>query len=297
VSPAEETSLRAGRRRVRITNPDRLMFPRDGITKLDLATYYRDVAPAMVRHARDRPVALQRYNDGIEGQAFFQQEMPRGAPDWVRSVRVRKEGGWVRHALANDAATLVWLANQNCITPHVWTSRADRLERPDRMIVDLDPSGDGEFPLVKRTALELADLLRSAGCEPFTMTTGSRGMHVVVPLRRTADFARVFEVAQAVAEELVQRNPDELTTAFRKSRREGRLFVDVLRNRWAQTAVAPYAVRPRPGAPVATPVRWEEVERLASADRFRLRDVLERLDRTGDPWERIAAAAGRLPRV
>jgi len=294
MSPAE-TSLRAGRRRVRITHPDRLMFPRDGITKLDLATYYRDVARAMVRHARDRPIAMQRFNDGIEGEAFFQKEIPRGAPDWIRSVRVRKEGGTVRHPLANDAAALVWLANQNCITPHLWTSRADRLERPDRMIFDLDPSEGGDFALVKRTALELADVLRAAGCEPFAMTTGSRGLHVVVPLRRRAGFDQVFEAARAVAEELARRHPDELTTAFRKNRREGRLFVDVLRNRWAQTAVAPYAVRPRPGGPVATPVRWEEVEGLESADHFRLHDVLDRLDRDGDPWERIAAAAGRLP--
>jgi bifunctional non-homologous end joining protein LigD len=120
-------------------------------------------------------------------------------------------------------------------------------------------------------------------------------MHVVVPLRRRADFDRVFETAQAVAEELVERHPDELTTAFRKNRREGRLFVDVLRNRWAQTAVAPYAVRPRPGAPVATPLRWEEVEALEAADQFRIRDIRDRLDRGGDPWAGITAAAGRLP--
>ena len=232
------TEIRAGRRRVRVTHPDKLLFPDDGITKADLVAYLVEVASAMLPHVRDRPLSLHRFNDGLAGEGFFQKEIPRGAPDWVRRVRVPKQGGTVCHPLAQDAAALAWLGNQNCITPHVWTSRVDRLDRPDRLVFDLDPAG-----------------------------------------------------------ELVARRPDDLTTAFRKQERGGRLFVDVLRTRWAQTTVAPYAVRARPGAPVAVPLRWEELEDggLPRAGALTLRDVPDRLGRDGDPWHDIAKAAGTLP--
>ena len=288
--------MRAGRRTVAITHPAKTLFP-DGITKADLAEYYRDVAPAMLPHVRDRPVSLERFNAGIDGDGFYQKDLPRGAPAWVRRVRVPKRGGSVCHVLANEAATLVWLANQNCITPHVWTSRIDRPTRPDRMVFDLDPAGEGDFALVRRTAQELGHLLREAGCEPFAMTTGSRGLHVVVPLRRSHGFVAVRDAAYDVGRELVRRRPGELTMEFYKRRREGRLFVDVNRNAWAATTVPPYAVRPRRGAPVATPLRWEELDdpRL-DARRWTLRTVRERLDGEGDPWSDIGRAAGRLPR-
>jgi bifunctional non-homologous end joining protein LigD len=192
----------------------------------------------------------------------------------------------------------VWLANQNVITPHVPTARVDRLERPDRIVWDLDPSGDDEFPLVRRTALELGDLLREAGCEPFAMVTGSRGVHVVVAIRRRYEYEQVRDAALAVAEALVERHPDELTTAFRKEKREGRLFLDVNRNGWAMTAVPAYAVRPRPGAPVATPLHWEELDDAGlRPDAWTLHTVLDRLADGGDPWGDIAAAAGGLPRT
>jgi bifunctional non-homologous end joining protein LigD len=294
-----ELPVRCGRRSVRITHPDKLLFPADGITKAGLASYYRDVAPAMLPHVRDRPITLHRFNQGIEGAGFMQKEIPAGAPHWVRRVRVRKEGGTVCHALVVDAPALVWLANQNCITPHVWTSRADRLGVPDRLVFDLDPGAGDDWPLVKRTALELGQILREAGCQPFAMLTGSRGIHVVVALRRMTSYDRVGDAARAVADELVLRRPKDLTTQFRKRERRGRLFVDVLRNRWAQTVVAPYAVRALPGAPVATPLSWEELEAPAvgSSRQWTLADVPDRLERDGDAWADIAATAGALPRV
>ena len=180
--------MRAGRRDVPLTHSDKVLFPDDGITKADLAAYYRDAAPRMVDLVRDRPVSLQRFNDGIAKKGFFQKNVERGAPDWVKRVQVGKRDGSLWHVLANDAATLVWLANQNCITPHVWLSRADRLERPDRMIFDLDPASADDFALVRRTARELGDVLREAGVEPFAMTTGSKGIHVVVALQRRYGF-------------------------------------------------------------------------------------------------------------
>jgi bifunctional non-homologous end joining protein LigD len=287
--------MRAGRRDVPVTHPDKVLFPADGITKGDLAAYYRDVAGWMVPHVRKRPVSMQRFNAGISREGFFQKNLPRGAPDWLHRVEVSKRGGSLVHALADDAAALVWLANQNCITPHVWLSRADRLDTPDRMIWDLDPAGDGHgaFGLVRRTALELGALLRELGVQPWAMVTGSRGVHVVVALRRRHGFEAVHRAARAIADELVARRPGDLTTEFYVRKREGRLFVDVNRNARAATAVPPYAVRPRPRAPVATPLRWEELEDPSlRADRFTVRTVL---DRGEDPWAGIARTAGRLP--
>jgi bifunctional non-homologous end joining protein LigD len=289
--------MRAGRRNVRITHPDKALFP-EGTTKCDLAAYYRDVAPAMLPHVRDRPISMQRFNGGIESAGFFQKDIPKGAPEWVPTIRVPKKGGTVEHVLANETATLVWMANQNCITPHVSTARVDRLDRPDRIVWDLDPSGDDDFGLVRRTALSLAALLREAGSEPFAMVTGSRGIHVVVPIRRRYGYDAVRDAALAVADALAAQHADELTTAFRKEKRGGRLFLDVNRNGRAQTAVPPYAVRPRPGAPVATPVRWEEVEDDGlRPDGFTLANVRDRLERDGDAWARIGASAGALPRL
>ena len=287
--------MRAGRRNVRITHPDKVLFP-DGITKADLAEYYRDVAGAMLPHVRDRPVSMQRFNGGITRPGFFHKDIPKGAPEWVPTVEVPKKGGTVRHVLANETATLVWLANQNCITPHVSTARADRLDRPDRIVWDLDPSGD-DFDLVRRTAIDLGALLREAGTEPHAMVTGSRGIHVVVAVRRRYAYGAVRDAALAIAQTLVERSPADLTTEFYKEKREGRLFVDVNRNGRAQTAVPPYAVRPRPGAPVATPLRWEELDdRGLAPDAWTIRTVRERLERDGDPWAGIARAAGALPR-
>src|SRR5439155_13375577 len=254
VTPSAGLEVRAGRRRVRITHPDKVLFPADGITKADLAAYYAAVAPAMVPHVRDRPINLWRWNAGIDGPRIVQQEIPKGAPDWVRRVTVPKRGGGeVCHAVGGDAATLLWLANQNCITPHVWTSRADRPERPDRLVFDLDPPDLDAFEHVRTAALALGDLLRELKLEPFAMTTGSKGLHVVAPLRRTGDADVVREAAGEIGAELAARAPDSLTTSWRKAGRGGRVLVDTARNTYAQTTVAPYAVRALPGAPVATP--------------------------------------------
>jgi bifunctional non-homologous end joining protein LigD len=278
--------------RVKLSHPDKVLFPGDGITKADLADYYDAVAPAMLPHVRRRPLNLWRWNAGIERERVVQQEIPKGAPDWVARVEVsRRRGGAVTHAMADDADTLRWLAQVNCVTPHVWTSRADRLDRPDRMIFDLDPPDEGaDFDHIREGALAMGELLRELGREPYAMTSGSRGIHVVAPLRRTAVHDVVRRRAGEIAEELAARHPDRLTTAWRKNKREGRILIDTARNTYAQTTVAPYSVRAKPGAPVATPLRWEELEdaRLR-ADAFTLATLPARLERDGDPW----AALGR----
>ena len=289
-------NIRAGRRSVRLTNPDRLLFPRDGITKADMAVYYRDVAAVMVPHVRGRPVSMQRFRDGIDKPGFFQKDIGRGAPDWVKRVSVGKRDGTVCHVLADDAATLVWLAQQNCITPHVFPRRADRLDRPDRLVIDFDPATD-DFGTVRKAALACGDALRGYGLEPFAMTTGSRGIHVVAPLRRTRDVRDVVEWARVFAQEFAAAHPKALTTEFHKAKRGSRIYVDVGRNGPAQTAVPPYALRPRDGAPAATPLRWDELDdRSLRPDRWTLRNLRERLDKIGgDPWAGINKAARSLP--
>ena len=289
--------LKAGRRQVRISNPDKVLFPEDGITKEDLARYYAAVAPVMAAHIKDRPLNLWRWNRGIADDVVIQQAIPKGAPEWVKRVTVsRRRGGEVTHAVGGEPATLVWLANQNCITPHVWTARADKPDQPDRIVFDFDPPDDDDhthLDAIRAGALAVGDLLRENGLTPYAMTSGSRGIHVVAPLRRGPDSNTVRTRAGELAEEVAGRLPDQLTTSWRKEGRGGRVLVDAARNTYAQTAVAPYAVRAKNGAPVATPLFWDEVAD-AEPRRWTLRDVPARLQERGDPWEGIAKAAASL---
>jgi bifunctional non-homologous end joining protein LigD len=288
-------TLRVGRRRIEISHPERVMFPGAGLTKLDLARHYEAVAGVMVPHVRGRPLALQSFPQGTDAAGYFVKDEPRHFPDWIATVAVpKREGGTIHHVLAGDAATLVYLAGQNVITPHVWTSRADRLERPDRLVFDLDPA-TRRFDEVRAAARALGDLLRDLGLAPFAMVTGSRGIHVVTPVRRDAEFAAVHAFARDVGEVLVRDAPDALTLEFRREKRGERIFVDVGRNAYGQHAVAPYAVRPRPSAPVATPLRWEELgDRTLAPDGWTIPTLGRRLAEGGDPWRGIARHARGL---
>lgn len=286
-------TIAAGRRRVEITKPDKVLFP-SGETKADLARYYEAVAEAMLPHVAGRPLNLQRFPDGIEAHEIFQQRIPDHFPDWVDRVAVPTQDGSATHAVASEAATLVYLANQACITPHAWLSRADRLERPDRLTVDLDP-GDGKPAEVRAAARQLGALLRDLGLEPFALATGSKGYHVVVALQRRQGFDAVRTFARDVARVLVAYDRERFTLEQRKAKRAGRILVDVLRNAYGHTAVAPYAVRARRRAPVATPLAWDELgDSRTVPDRWTLRTVPRRLRAAGDPWRDIARHAGTL---
>jgi bifunctional non-homologous end joining protein LigD len=284
---------------VALSHPDKVLFPDDGLTKADLAAHFERVAPVMLPHVRDRPLNLWRWDRGIDGHRVVQQDVPRGAPEWLPRVATpRRRGGAIHHVLANDAASLRWLANQNCVTPHVWTARADRLDRPDRIVFDLDPTHEDDFAEIRAAALALGELLRSLRLAPYAMTTGSRGIHVVAPLRRTRSSDEVREAARVIGEELAERRPASLTTAWRKDQRDGRILVDTARNTYAQTVVAPYALRALPGAPVVTPLAWEELEDPElHARRFTFATIGARLEDRGDPWAGIAADARALPRI
>jgi bifunctional non-homologous end joining protein LigD len=281
-------SIRSGRRTVEITRPSKLLFGSE-ISKAELACYYDAVGETMLRHISGRPLNLERYPDGIDGHRIIQQHASAHFPDWIPRVQVPKRGGTVEHVVATEPAALVYLAGQACITFHAWLSRRDRLERPDRFIVDLDPSVD-DPPAVRRAALRVGELLRELGLEPWAMTTGSRGYHLVVPLQRRADFDEVRAFARDFGVLAASREPQVLTVEQRKANREGKILLDMMRNGYAHTSVAPYSVRPRPKAPVATPLRWEELsERGTRADRWTLSELLRRVERDGDPWEQIAA--------
>jgi len=295
--PEKSIMIQADSQAVKLTRPDKVLFPDAGITKAELVDYYRRVAGWMVPHLRGRPVSMQRFPDGIEAPGFFQQAAPRFAPDWVKRVTVKKAGGEITHVVCDNEAILVYLATQACITPHVWLSREDKLDYPDQMMFDLDPS-DAEFDAVKSAARVLRGLLAEHGLPAFVKATGSRGLHVVVPLKRTETFEQVRALALAFAKILVSRNPEQWTTEVRKTKRRGRVFIDTHRNSYGQTAAPAYAVRVRPGAPVAVPLEWEELDRNGlRSDGCTIRDVFKRLESMPDPWKDFSQSAVAVGKV
>jgi bifunctional non-homologous end joining protein LigD len=281
-------------REVRLSHTDKVLFPEAGLTKGDLIGYYRRIAPVMLPHLAGRPLSLQRYPDGITADGFMQKNAGDYFPDWIERAALAKQDGEVQHVVARDGATLVYLANQAALTLHVGLSRVDRIDRPDRLVIDLDPSDD-DFVKVKRAARRARQLLKAAGLVPFVQTTGSRGLHVWVPLERREGFDEVREFAGAIAQRLVEGCPDELTTEQRKAARGDKVFVDVARNAYGQTAAAPYTVRARPTAPVATPLDWEEIGKgPLTPQRYTIGNLFRRLARKPDPWRDIARHAQPL---
>lgn len=277
-----------------MTHAERVLFPEAGITKGELVAYYGAVAPAMLPYVMERPANLQRFPSGIDGPGFFQQARPPFYPDWVPGVTVAKARGRVEHPVLQSRAALQYVANQGCITPHIWLSRIGRLRQPDQLVFDLDPS-DSMLGEVAAAARQVAAVLEEVGLVPFVKTTGSRGYHVTVPLDERATYDTARDFANGVAALLVRRQPELFTIAARKAARGERIYVDTLRNAYGHTVVPPYAVRARPSAPVATPVAWDELDDPAMhAARFTLRDVPKRLASRPDPWHAWRRSARAL---
>ena len=281
---------------VQISRPDKVLIA-PGVTKADLAGYYETVAPAMLPLIARRPLNFERFPDGIGGHRIFQQHAAKHFPPWVARVEVPAKDGKVEHVVARDAATLVYLAGQACITFHAWLSRSDRLTRPDRLVIDLDPSSE-DPEAVRRAALTIGEMLRELELVPWAMTTGSRGYHVVVPLQRRLEYDEVREFTREFAQLAAAREPAVFTVEQRKAKRGGKILLDVLRNAYGHTSVAPYSVRARPGAPVATPLHWEELEdQRTHPQRWTFESVPGRLERDGDPWREIDRGASSLTRA
>jgi bifunctional non-homologous end joining protein LigD len=279
-----------------ITHPEKVLFPEDGITKGELATYYETVAPVMLPHVRGRPITMERYPAGIGAKGFLQKNVTKGVPEWLSRVEVPKKNGKVRHLLVDDKRSLLWLANQNCITPHVWTSRAPNLFQPDLCVFDLDPSEDAP-DILRAAVLGLRDLLDELELPSWVKTSGSKGFHIVVPLDAKAGFDEVSRFADTVGTLLMERDPENLTQEFSKADRGGRIFIDTGRNGYSATFAAAYAVRARPGAPVSAPCAWEELERGEIGPRtFTLRSMPARIGEVGDLWSAMRRRGRSLRR-
>lgn len=280
-----------------ITHPDKVLFPDDGITKGELAAYYEMIAPVMVPHMRNRPVTMERYHRGIDAPGFFQKDVSKGFPEWLQRVEVPKKGGTVHHPVVTDARSLLWLANQNCITPHVWTSRAPDLYHPDVCVFDLDPSQDDPEQL-RAATLRLRDFLDELGLPSWLKTSGSKGFHILVSLDGKSNMGEVSAFAHAVGSALVTRDPENLTQEFHKVDRGRRILVDTGRNGYSATFAAAYAVRAKSGAPVSAPCSWKELESGDAGPRtFTLRSMRQRIESVGDLWDEMRKRKRSLKRA
>lgn len=282
MATTKKARIKAGRRTIDLSNPDKILWPDEGYTKTDLVDYYRTIAPTMEAYVAGRLLTLERFPDGIDGKRFFQKDAPAYFPDWIERKTVGKRGGRTVDHVVGDGPTLVYLATQAVITVHMSLNTAGDLERPDQIVFDLDPSTD-DFSVVKRAAHLTRELLEDLGLVPFVKTSGSRGLHLTVPVKG-ATYAETRPFARDVMSLLARDYPDELTVEGRKEKRKGRLFLDWMRNSAGATVVAPYSVRPLPGAPVAVTLDWDEVDAKRFGPRdCSMKDVIERTK--SDPWK------------
>jgi bifunctional non-homologous end joining protein LigD len=281
---------------VELSRLDKVFWPDEGLTKGDLISYVRRVASVLLPQLRDRPLTVKRYPDGIHGGTFFQKNTPAYAPDWVRTVTLPADNkrGQVSYTLCNDRRTLVWLANQGSIELHPFLSRLDRLDRPDVLLLDIDPP-EGRFDLAVQVAMLTRETLARRGIEAWAKTSGAKGVHVIVPLVRRYDFGAVQLAARKLAEEAAAQDPALVTTEFLKAERGGRVFLDATRMGRGAHVVAAYSPRARPGAPVAFPVAWDRLESVSPQD-FTIRTVPPLLDRNPDPWKTVSPPRQHLPR-
>jgi bifunctional non-homologous end joining protein LigD len=275
-----------------ITHPDKVLFPDAGITKGDLAAYYESVAEVMLPHLRGRPITMERFPQGLAEKGFLQKNVDKGFPDWLERVEAPKKDGVVHYLVVRDQRSLLWMVNQNTITPHVWTSRAPDLLHPDIVVFDLDPADSGADgaersapKALRATALALRDLLEELGLPSWLKTSGSKGFHIVAPLDGKTDSGVVSSFAHAVGALMVTRDPEHVTQEFSKADRGGRILIDTGRNGYGATFAAAYAVRAKPDAPVSAPCTWDE---LASGDvaprTFTVKTMRKRVDQVGDLW-------------
>jgi bifunctional non-homologous end joining protein LigD len=281
---------------VRLSSADRVLFPEDGVTKGDLFEYYRRIAAVIVPHLRDRPFTMKRYREGIRGQGFFQKQAPKGMPAWIKTRRFRtfpREGGsrLVDFPLVNDERTLLWMVQMHCIDMNAWYSRVDKPHRPDFVLFDLDPpDGGGEaFALAIEVAQLIRDLLDHVGLPGYVKTSGADGIHVVAPITRRATFEQTYRFAERASRLLEQRHPGKVTTEWLKKKRRG-VLVDHRQNGWGKTIASVYSVRPKPGAPVSTPLRWDELTEDVRPRDFTMDVVHARVENEGDLFSPVLKA-------
>ncbi len=282
------TEIKAARRNIEITHPDKILFPDEKLTKKDIAEYYRKISDYILPYLEDRPLVLHRYPSGIQKSGFFQKDEPDYFPGWIKTIKVKvKVKGKNEEHLVNcdNLDTLLYVVNQGVITPHVWLSKKDHLDNPDRMIFDLDPP-EGNFDLVRKGARDIRELFDKLDLTSFMMTTGSKGVHIVIPLDGKTTFDESRDFASGIAHYLAGQYPDRYTAESRKDKRKDRLFIDYLRNSYGQTGVAPYSLRARKGAPVAVPIDWDEIsDSNVTSVSYTYDNIFNRLSKKADPWK------------
>jgi len=274
-----------------------VLFPDVGVTKRDLFDYYAAIAPVLVPHLRNRPFTMKRLPYGVNGDAYFQKQAPKGMPDWIptRTFRTHQRGGGSRlvdFPLVNSPEALLWMVQMNCIDMNAWYSRVDKPDRPDFVLFDLDPPDDG-FPLAVHVAHLIRAELEQLSLGSWVKTSGADGIHVLVPIARRATFEHAYRFAELVARRLEERHPKLVTTEWRKRKRVG-VLVDHRQNARGKTIASVYSVRPKPGAPVSTPLRWDELTEDLTPRRFGVREALERVERHGDLFEPVLAGGQAL---
>lgn len=288
----KEQTVKVGRYVVNLTNLDRIWFPESNISKGDIVDYYRQIAPIMLSYIGDRLLTMKRFPEGIAKEGFFHKDAPTYFPSWIKREAIkRSDGQIVNFVVCINEATLVYIANYGCITPHIGLSRIDKLNYPDKMMFDLDPSIDN-FSVVQDGAKALKSIFDELQLPSFVMTTGSRGLHIVVPLKRLYTFKRIRSFAKQIGQLLIARNSALFTMEIRKNKRNKKIFIDILRNASRQTVVAPYAVRPLSTAPIATPITWKEVQNnRLSPTMYTIRTIFKRLNKVGDIWHDMSKYA------
>lgn len=270
-----------------VENPysDKIYFPVSGITKGDLIRYYEEIADYMLPYLQDRPLTMHRFPNGITKEGFYQKNASDYFPDWIKTEKIKKEDGWVKHVICNSKDTLCYLAAQGTITFHVTLSKIDKLNYPDKLILDLDPSGQNFDSVVNGAQILRRLLEEELKLSTYAMLTGSNGLHLLVPLVRVENFDEVRGFAKRVAAYLAKLYPDDFTIEMRKDQRRGRLFLDYLRNSYAQTAVCPFSVRAFEGAPVAVPIAWDELAEMSNSRAFNIHTIFDRLKEKSNPWK------------
>lgn len=284
---SDSKTIKIGKHNIEITNPDKLLYPDAKESKLDLVEYYRSIANVILPHLENRPLTLRRFPDGVQEDGFYQKKAADYFPDWIDRVQVpKKSGGGQQQMLCNNEASLIYLANQAVLEFHTWLSEANDLETPDRMIFDLDPPEGNNFEAVRRGARCFHEFFKDNNITSFLQLTGSKGVHVVIPLRPEEDVDTVREVARSLNDKLEQQFPDVFTNEQRKAKRGGKLFLDIMRNAYGQHAVAPFSTRARPGAPVATPITWKELDdKSIKSDTYNIHNIGRLLSKRQDPWQ------------
>lgn len=291
-----EARVRIGGKVVPLTNLRKVFWPGEAITKGDLLRYYLEVSPWLLPHLKDRAMVMKRYPNGIRGKFFFMKRTPESRPSWIRTCAITHgSGSVIDFPMIQNLASLLWVVNLGCIDLNPWYPRCDDPDRPDFLHFDLDPVPDATFATVRETALVMRDALETLGMPAYAKTSGSKGIHVYVPIRRGPKQKQVWRFAKALAFALADRHPTLITAEYRIAKRPaGRVLVDYNQNAWGQTLASVYSVRPRAGAPVSTPVRWEEIEAGIEIGDFRMANVPARLREVGDLWRKVVWERGRF---